>query len=230
MSLLIPKSFPAETAAALEPRTARLTRYAPLALVAAIAIATALVHLALGGRYDAMRNELYFIVCGRRPDFGYVDQPPLAPLIAAATQLFGVNVWLMRLPGAIAATALVVVSAALAKLLNGRSVAMALAAASAALSPALAGIAALITPFDLRASRLDRDRLLRRPHGRARRAAPADLSRCHRGPRARDQVRRRVLAFTACRRPSLYRKPQALRRARVLARRSARGRDRRAEF
>ena len=146
MSLITPKSFPAETAAALEPRTARLTRYAPLALVAAIAVATALVHLALGGRYDAMRNELYFIVCGRRPDFGYVDQPPLAPLIAAATQLFGVNVWLMRLPGAIAATALVVVSAALAKLMNGRSVAMALAAAAAALSPALAGIAALITP------------------------------------------------------------------------------------
>ncbi len=145
MRLIKSGSFPPQTAAAVEPRAARLTRYAPLAFVAAIAVATALVHLALGGRYDAMRNELYFIVCGRRPDFGYVDQPPLAPLIAAATQLLGVNVWLLRLPGAIAATALVVVSAAFAKLLNGRSVAMALAAASAALSPALAGVAALIT-------------------------------------------------------------------------------------
>jgi hypothetical protein len=37
----------------------------------------ALLHLAVAGRYDIFRNELYCIVCGRHPDFGYVDQPPL---------------------------------------------------------------------------------------------------------------------------------------------------------
>ena len=127
------------------PSPLRISRFAPLAFVAALAVATALVHLALGGRYDAMRNELYFIVCGRRPDFGYVDQPPLAPLIAAATQLFGVNVWLLRLPAAIAATALVPLSAAFARLIGGGGVSMALAAAAAAISPALAGMTALLT-------------------------------------------------------------------------------------
>ena len=49
------------------------------------------------------RNELYFLACGRHPDFGYVDQPPLVPLIAAATQVFGVNIWMLRLPATIAA-------------------------------------------------------------------------------------------------------------------------------
>src|ERR1700727_2622168 len=112
MSLIKVGSFAPRIAAAVEPRTARPSRFAPFAFVAAIAAATALAHLALGGRYDAMRNELYFIVCGRHPDFGYVDQPPLAPLIAAAIQLFSFNVWRPRLPAAVGATVLVVVSAA----------------------------------------------------------------------------------------------------------------------
>jgi hypothetical protein len=45
----------------------------------------------VAGRYDIFRNELYFTVCGRHPDFGFVDQPPLVPLLAAATQLLGAN-------------------------------------------------------------------------------------------------------------------------------------------
>jgi hypothetical protein len=49
------------------------------------ALLVAIVHAATAGRYDAQRNELYFLVCGWHPDFGYVDQPPLVPLIAAAT-------------------------------------------------------------------------------------------------------------------------------------------------
>lgn len=61
-----------------------------------IAVVIGLVHLMVAGRYDIFRNELYFIVCGRHPDFGFVDQPPLVPLLAAATQLFGDNPWLLR--------------------------------------------------------------------------------------------------------------------------------------
>ena len=41
-----------------------------------IALVIGLVHLAVAGRSDIFRNELYFIVCGRHPDFGFVDQPP----------------------------------------------------------------------------------------------------------------------------------------------------------
>jgi hypothetical protein len=77
-----------------------------------VAALVAIVHAATAGRYDAQRNELYFLVCGWHPDFGYVDQPPLVPLIAAATQVFGVNIWMLRLPATIAAVGLVLLCAA----------------------------------------------------------------------------------------------------------------------
>ena len=114
-------------------------------VVAALTLFTCAMHLALAGRYDIMRNELYFIVCGWRPAFGYVDQPPLAPLIAAATQLFGENVWLLRLPAALAATVLVPLAAAFARLLGGDRTSAILAAAGAALAPALMGMTTTTT-------------------------------------------------------------------------------------
>ncbi len=105
-----------------------------------IAAATALLHLAVAGRYDFFRNELYFIVCGRHPDFGYVDQPPLVPLLAAATQAFGENLWLLRLPAVLAAAALVPVTAALARMFHDAPLSGRLAAVAAAIAPALLGI------------------------------------------------------------------------------------------
>ena len=113
--------------------------------VLAMACATFAVHVAVAGRYDFFRNELYFLVCGWRPAFGYVDLPPLVPLIAAATQIFGESVWLLRLPAALAAAALVPLTAALARRLGGGSMSAILAAAAAALSPALMGITTLTT-------------------------------------------------------------------------------------
>jgi len=68
-----------------------------------MAVLVAALHLAVAARYDYFRNELYFIACGRHPAFGYADQPPLVPLLAAATQLFGPNLSLLRLPAALAA-------------------------------------------------------------------------------------------------------------------------------
>ena len=113
--------------------------------VALLTVATFAIHLGVAGRYDIFRNELYFIVCGWRPAFGYVDQPPLVPLIAAATQAFGENVWLLRLPAAFAATALVPLTAAFARLLGGDRISWILAAAAAALSPGLAALTTTTT-------------------------------------------------------------------------------------
>jgi hypothetical protein len=64
------------------------------ALVAAIA--TLVIHLAANPHYGFFRDELYFIICGFHPAWGYVDQPPIAPLLAAGSQLFGHSLFLLR--------------------------------------------------------------------------------------------------------------------------------------
>src|ERR1700761_6895265 len=120
-------------------------RYQAWIPVALISAAAAVLHLAVGGRYDLFRNELYFIVCGRHPAFGYVDQPPLVPLLAAATQLWGRDGWLARLPAALAAVALIPLTAALARLFSPARRAMLLAAAAAAFSPGLAALTSTLT-------------------------------------------------------------------------------------
>src|ERR1700728_324808 len=105
-----------------------------------IALIVGLLHAAVAGRYDAFRNELYFIVCGRHLDFGFVDQPPLVPLIAAVTQLFGDNVWLLRLPAIVAAVALVLLTGAFSKLLGGNGTSSWIAGLAAGIAPVLVAL------------------------------------------------------------------------------------------
>ncbi len=71
-------------------------------IVAAIVF---LVHALGNAHYGFFRDELYFIICGFHPQWGYVDQPPLVPLMAAATQLFGHSLWLLRIIPALFAAA-----------------------------------------------------------------------------------------------------------------------------
>jgi hypothetical protein len=111
----------------------------------AIAGATFAVHLAVGWRYGFFRDELYFIDCGRHPSFGYVDQPPLIPLLAAATQAFGPCLLVLRGVAALGHAGLVIVTAALAGLVAeeaglGGSVARVAAAAAVALTPMYYGL------------------------------------------------------------------------------------------
>ncbi|MGB8519950.1 MAG: glycosyltransferase family 39 protein [Candidatus Tumulicola sp.] len=112
---------------------------------ALVATAVAIVHLMSAGRYGFFANELYFIVCGRHPAIGYVDQPPLVPLLAAATQIGGINVWLLRLPAVLAAVALVPLVVALARLLGGSTRAAWLAAIAAAASPMITAMSAALS-------------------------------------------------------------------------------------
>ena len=86
-------------------------------------------HLYASGGYDYFRDELYFIVCGERLDWGYVDQPPLIPLIAAVMhRLFPTSLVMLRLVPALAHAATVALAAETARLLGGRRWAQGIAA------------------------------------------------------------------------------------------------------
>jgi 4-amino-4-deoxy-L-arabinose transferase-like glycosyltransferase len=108
------------------------------------------LHAVFAGRYDVFRDELYFIVCGRHPAFGYADQPPLVPLLSALFYGMGHSVWLLRLPATLAAAALVGLSVRFARLLGGGDFAAVLAGLATMIAPMLMGMASVFstTSFD----------------------------------------------------------------------------------
>jgi 4-amino-4-deoxy-L-arabinose transferase-like glycosyltransferase len=110
----------------------------------ALAAATLALHVAFAGRYDLFRDELYFIVCGQHPAFGYADQPPLVPLLAAGTYALGAQTWLVRLPSALAAAGLVWLVVAFVRLLGGRNGAAWLGGIAAAFAPIFLGLTATL--------------------------------------------------------------------------------------
>ncbi|MDQ2817920.1 MAG: glycosyltransferase family 39 protein [Candidatus Eremiobacteraeota bacterium] len=107
---------------------------------------TFVFHLLANPHYGFFRDELYFIICGRHPQFGYVDQPPVVPLLAAASQVFGASLAALRAISALFAAASVYVTCRLVQEFGGGSFAEVLAAAGVALAPILAGFGVLVFP------------------------------------------------------------------------------------
>ncbi len=103
-----------------------------------LALLTAALHLWANGEYGYHRDELYFIVCGQRPDWGYVDQPPLVPLLASLMHaLFPNSLTMFRLIPALAHAGTVALTAETARKLGGGNWAQLLAGMAAFLCPIL---------------------------------------------------------------------------------------------
>src|SRR5436305_10976848 len=113
----------------------RFETVSPAAVLATLCL---LIHLVANPHYGVFRDELYFIVCGLHPSLGYVDQPPLVPLIAAASfKLFGTALTPLRLAPALAMSATVALTSEYARLLGGGRFAQTLAGLCALLAPVL---------------------------------------------------------------------------------------------
>jgi 4-amino-4-deoxy-L-arabinose transferase-like glycosyltransferase len=101
-----------------------------------LGLATLAIHLAFNAGYGIFRDELYFIVCGDHPAWGYVDQPPLIPLLASwAHALFGNFLVGFRIVPALALSATVALSVVFARTLGGGRFAQWLVGLSVLCSP-----------------------------------------------------------------------------------------------
>ncbi|HEY6745223.1 MAG TPA: glycosyltransferase family 39 protein [Mycobacteriales bacterium] len=101
----------------------------------AIAGAVAALLVATSWRYGYHRDELYFIVAGKHPDWGYPDQPPLTPVLARLMDLVGGgSLVVLRLPSALAGGATALLAGMTAREMGGRARAQVIAAACAGVS------------------------------------------------------------------------------------------------
>ena len=99
----------------METREFRPTKSVVLASLASI-----LILLLTAPRYGFHRDELYFVIAGRNLDWGYVDQPPMTPLVARLVDVvIGVSPFALRVLPAVAVGAIAVMASLIAKRFGG---------------------------------------------------------------------------------------------------------------
>jgi Dolichyl-phosphate-mannose-protein mannosyltransferase len=96
-----------------------------------VAAALFVLLVATSGGYGWHRDELYFLVAGRHPSWGYPDQPLFTPLVVAAEAAVGNgSLTVVRLASALGSAATAVLTGLLAAEMGGGARARLVAAAT----------------------------------------------------------------------------------------------------
>jgi len=101
-----------------------------------VALVRVVIYLIAAPNYGYFRDEMYYLVCGQHPAWGYMDQPPLIAWIAWVLQhTIGVSLYALRLLPMLADVGCIVITALLARKLGGGRWAMFLAALAVLVAP-----------------------------------------------------------------------------------------------
>jgi len=122
------------------PKGQRSERLKGVSLFGGAAVVVLVLHLATNGNLGFHTDELYYIDCGRHPALGYVDFPPIVPLLAGLeTDLLGATPWALRLLPTLLGAFMVVLSGAYVRSLGGSLRLQALALLIAVTAPYFLG-------------------------------------------------------------------------------------------
>jgi 4-amino-4-deoxy-L-arabinose transferase-like glycosyltransferase len=106
----------------------------------------AAVLLAFAPRYGFHRDELYFMANADHPAWGYVDHPPVTPLLGwLSQQMFGDSLFGLRVVPALVAAGVVVAAGAVATELGGGRTAAAVAAWATASTATVLALGHMLT-------------------------------------------------------------------------------------
>ena len=116
------------------------SRYTSVLLFGGAAVGIIALHLATNSTLGFHTDELYYLTCGQHPALGYVDFPPIVPLLARLeTGLLGVSPWTLRLLPSLLGGFLVVLSGAYVRRLGGSLRLQGIALVAAIAAPFLLG-------------------------------------------------------------------------------------------
>ena len=115
-------------------------RLATALLYGGAALGVIALHLATNNTLGFHTDELYYLSCGLHPALGYVDFPPLVPLLARLeTGLLGVSPWALRVLPSLLGGFLVALSGAYVRRLGGSLRLQGIALLAAVAAPFLLG-------------------------------------------------------------------------------------------
>ncbi|HUZ77395.1 MAG TPA: glycosyltransferase family 39 protein [Chloroflexota bacterium] len=122
------------------PRGEQYPLGASLLLYGFAVVSVIALHIATNGTLGFHTDELYYLDSGNHPAFGYVDFPPIVPLLARLeTDLLGVSPWTLRILPSLLGGFLVALSGAYVLRLGGSLRLQALALLAAMAAPFLLG-------------------------------------------------------------------------------------------
>ena len=89
-------------------------------IVAVIALLKFVLQLHAASHYGIFRDEMYYLACGQHLGWGYIDHPPLMPLVAwLVSHTLGTSLLAIRLLPALAGAALVWITGSMARRMGG---------------------------------------------------------------------------------------------------------------